>query len=213
MSLFPTDDKARKNLPVFAMLSGYFPKAMREITKVCVANNVRYNPDKAPADISWARGKSKDQLGSLFRHIFERSVDGQVTEVTTPEVVKTTGIERIYVMAEAAWRACAQLELDIEAEEQKATTAAGLAAIENFMRTTRELIPGIGLTMTELAEAGLRDCDLVAGPVPSQEPESWNSIDQLNFDRGCGCKRCRRRRDEVACAAQGPVDSPPASGR
>ena len=63
--IFPADDKARKMLPVFAMITRYFPKAMREITKVCVANNVRYNPGHDPADINWARGKSPDQLGML----------------------------------------------------------------------------------------------------------------------------------------------------
>jgi hypothetical protein len=118
MSLFPVDDKARKMLPVFKMLTGYFPKAMREITKVCVANNVRYNPDRDPADINWARDKSPDQLGSAFRHIFERQVDGKITEDTTEAVFKATGIDRVYVLAEAAWRVCAALELEIEKAEK-----------------------------------------------------------------------------------------------
>ena len=109
MSLFPADDKARKMLPVFSMLTRYFPKAMREITRVCVANNVRYNPDRDPADINWARGKSPDQLGSAFRHMLERTVDGMVFENTD------TG--PVYVLAEAAWRLCAALELEIEAQE------------------------------------------------------------------------------------------------
>lgn len=114
MSLFPTDDKARKMLPVFSMLTRYFPKAMREITKVCVANNVRYNPDRDPADINWARGKSPDQLGSAFRHLFERTVDNQVFEPVSAEVENATGITSVYVLAEAAWRVCAALELEIE---------------------------------------------------------------------------------------------------
>lgn len=117
MSLFPADDKARKMLPIFAMQAGYFPKAMREITKVCVANNVRYNPDRDPADINWARGKSPDQLGSAYRHMLERRVDGQVFEPVPEMVSKLTGIEKVYVLAEAAWRICAALELDIEQAE------------------------------------------------------------------------------------------------
>lgn len=119
MSLFPKDDKARKNLPVFRMIAGYFPKALREITRVCVANNVRYNPDRKPADINWARGKSTDQLGSLFRHLLEYEVDGQVFEELPPEVKAATGDERVYVLAEAAWRALAALELCIEEQEAK----------------------------------------------------------------------------------------------
>lgn len=117
MSLFPVDDQARKMLPIFKMLTGYFPKAMREVTRVCVANNVRYNPDRDPADINWARGKSPDQLGSAFRHIFERAVDGKVFEEVSETVKSATGIERIYVLAEATWRLAAALELDIEAQE------------------------------------------------------------------------------------------------
>ncbi|MDE2096998.1 MAG: hypothetical protein KGL39_07115 [Patescibacteria group bacterium] len=117
MSLFPADDQARKMLPVFRMLTGYFPKAMREITRVCVANNVRYNPERDPADINWARGKSPDQLGSAFRHMLERRVDGKVFEEVSDAVKAATGIERVYVLAEATWRLAAALELDIEAQE------------------------------------------------------------------------------------------------
>ena len=117
MSLFPQDDRQRKNLPVFAMLTRYFPKAVREVTKVCVVNNVRYNPERKPADINWARGKSPDQLGSLFRHILENVVDGHVFEDVPPEVAAATGFDKVYVLAEAAWRALAALEVEIEQQE------------------------------------------------------------------------------------------------
>jgi len=122
--LFPEDDKARKMVPLFAYLTRYFPKAHREVTKVCVVNNVRYNPDRAPADINWARGKSPDQLGSALRHMMEREVDGKVFETVPPDVAKLTGIERVYVLAEAMWRLGAALELEIEQQEaQKAQEA------------------------------------------------------------------------------------------
>ena len=117
MSLFPSDDKARKMLPIFRMVTRYFPKAFREITKVCVANNVRYNPDRDPADINWARGKSTDQLGSAFRHMLEYTVDGQIYEELSPELAAMVQFDRVYVLAEAAWRLCAALELEIEAQE------------------------------------------------------------------------------------------------
>lgn len=116
--IFPTDDKARKMLPVFSMITRYFPKAMREITRVCVANNVRYNPERDPTDINWARGKSPDHLGSAFRHMLERTVDGRIFESVDPLVQKATGINSVYVLAEAAWRICAALELEIEHCEQ-----------------------------------------------------------------------------------------------
>jgi hypothetical protein len=119
MSVLPTNDKERKNLPIFKMICGYFPKALREVTRVCVANNVRYNSDRKPNDINWARGKSTQQMDSLFRHILEHEVDGLVFEELPPEVQAACGpgFERVYVLAEAAWRALAALELEIEARE------------------------------------------------------------------------------------------------
>lgn len=117
MSLFPSDDKARKMLPIFKYFTGYFPKAHREVTKVCVVNNVRYNPDRAPADINWNRSKSPDQLGSAFRHMAEKAVDGQVFEDVPVDIAEITGIKRVYVLAEAMWRIGAELELEIEKQE------------------------------------------------------------------------------------------------
>lgn len=117
MSLFPADDKARKGMPIFKLVTRYFPKALREVTKVSVANNVRYNPDRDPFDINWSRGKSPDQLGSLFRHMMERAVDGKKFEGLSPNVAKLIGYDRVYVLAEAAWRALAALELEIEEVE------------------------------------------------------------------------------------------------
>jgi hypothetical protein len=123
MSLFPSDDKARKMTPMFQYLTRYFPKAHRECAKVSLVNNVRYNPGRDPADLNWARGKSADQLGSALRHIFEVAVDGKVYEDVPEEVAELTGIERVYVLAEAMWRIGAELELTIEREEaaQEAT--------------------------------------------------------------------------------------------
>ena len=120
MSYLPADDKARKGLPLFKQITRYFPKALREITKVSVVNNVRYNPDREPTDINWNRPLSADQLGSLFRHLLEHEVDGKVFDDVKPEVAEKTGITRIYVLAEAAWRALAALELEIEHQEAPA---------------------------------------------------------------------------------------------
>ncbi len=119
MSFFPEDDKHRKMIPLWQFYVRYFPKAQREKAKVSVVNNVRYNPDREPADINWNRPLSADQLGSAFRHMVEREVDGKVFEHVQKDIAEKTGIERIYVLAEAAWRLDAALELEIEQQEQK----------------------------------------------------------------------------------------------
>lgn len=130
MSVLPENDKDRKMLPLFKFLTGYFPKAFRELTRVSVANNVRFNPGKSPADINWARGKSPDQLGSAFRHLFERQVDGKVFDTVPETVTEETGIKRIYVLAQAMWRIGAALEIEIE--EQEAIEAISLVKGDDF---------------------------------------------------------------------------------
>jgi hypothetical protein len=120
MSLFSNDDFARKMMPLWQYLTRYFPKAHREVAKVCLVNNVRYNPGRNPTDLNWARNKSTDQLGSAFRHMTESAVDGKVFEDVPSDVAKITGIHRIYVLAEAMWRIGAELELTIEREESNA---------------------------------------------------------------------------------------------
>lgn len=153
MSVLPRDDKERKNLPLFKMICGYFPKALREVTRVCVANNVRYNPDRTPNDINWARGKSTDQLGSLFRHILEARVDGLVFEDLPPEVQAACGpgFERVYVLAEAAWRALAALELQIEEQEAQVD----LRKPDYLGRTIQSTTAPLSGTLQRLLPAGI----------------------------------------------------------
>lgn len=100
--MLPTDDKSRKALPILTFLTEYFPDAVLEMVKVSVAGNIQHNPELAPEDIKWARGKSMDQLNTAFRHMWDhktgtvRDSDGQ------------------YHLAKTAWRVLAELQLTIE---------------------------------------------------------------------------------------------------
>lgn len=100
MSL-PTDDKARKALPIWTFLMGYFPDAFLAMVGVSVAGNDQHNPGQP---LHWARGKSTDQMNTAFRHQWDygrgtkKDTDGQ------------------WHLAKAIWRLSAQLQLDIEAE-------------------------------------------------------------------------------------------------
>lgn len=102
MSALPIDDKERKMLPILTFLTEYFPDAILAMVRVCVAGNIQHNPELAPADIKWARGKSADQLNTAFRHLWDHKVglakdsDGQ------------------YHLAKAMWRIGAALQLQIE---------------------------------------------------------------------------------------------------
>lgn len=105
--MLPTDDKARKALPLWDFMFGYFPDAWLEVVKVAVEGNNQHNPGEK---LHWARGKSMDQLNTAFRHQFDygrgvaRDSDG------------------CYHLAKAVWRLMAQLQLDVEAD--RAATAA-----------------------------------------------------------------------------------------
>jgi hypothetical protein len=102
MSL-PTDDKARKAMPILTYLTEYFPDATLAEVAVSVAGNEQHNPGEP---LHWAREKSKDQLNTAFRHMWDhkrgtvKDIDGQ------------------YHLAKAIWRLKAELQLQIEADRR-----------------------------------------------------------------------------------------------
>jgi hypothetical protein len=101
--LLPTDYEGRKAIPVCTGVLDYFPAALIEVAKVSKAGNDQHNPGE---ELHWARGKSMNQADTMLRHWMERgSVD-------------TDGVRHT---AKAAWRALAELQLELE--------AAGLAPV------------------------------------------------------------------------------------
>ena len=102
MSL-PTDDKARKGLPLWTFLMDYFPDTFLAVANVSIAGNEQHNPGEP---LHWARGKSMDQMNTAFRHMWDH---GRGT-------VKDTDGQ--YHLAKAIWRLSAELQLLIEAERK-----------------------------------------------------------------------------------------------
>lgn len=97
----PTDDKARKALPLWTFLMEYFPDAFLAVANVAIAGNEQHNPGQP---LHWAREKSTDQMNTAFRHMWDhgrgvqKDTDGQ------------------YHLAKAIWRLSAELQLMIEKE-------------------------------------------------------------------------------------------------
>jgi len=97
----PTDDKARKALPLWTFMMAYFPDAWLAVANVAIAGNEQHNPGEP---LHWAREKSKDQMNTAFRHMWDhgrgvqKDTDGQ------------------YHLAKAIWRLSAELQLMIEKE-------------------------------------------------------------------------------------------------
>jgi Domain of unknown function (DUF5664) len=97
-SLFPTDAKERKDIPLASGVLDYFPSALIEVAKVSFEGNKQHNPGQP---LHWARGKSMDQSDTTIRHFMERGT------------FDTDGIRH---SAKLAWRALAILQLELEAE-------------------------------------------------------------------------------------------------
>lgn len=91
-----------KSMPVCTGVLDYFPDAIREVSKVSLAGNKQHNID---GPLTWDRSKSADHADCLVRHQLlrgTRDTDGQLHS------------------AKVAWRAMAQLQ--VELEQEKATS-------------------------------------------------------------------------------------------
>jgi hypothetical protein len=96
----PSDRDARNAIPLWDGLFSYFPDVWAEIAKVSVVGNKQHN---LGAKLFWNREVSTDHLNKVMRHCFDHG---------TGNVMDT---DDTYHMAKAIWRACAELQLAIEA--------------------------------------------------------------------------------------------------
>jgi len=92
---------SRKHKPVFSGVLKYFPDAIMEVARCSWAGNQQHHPDKS---LHWDREKSNDHLDALARHLIQA---GQMDD------------DNIRHSAKVAWRALANLQLEIEKSEQE----------------------------------------------------------------------------------------------
>jgi hypothetical protein len=91
----------RKQKPVFTGVLKYFPDAIMEVARCSWAGNQQHHADKP---LHWDREKSNDHLDALARHLIQA---GQMDD------------DNIRHSAKVAWRALANLQLEIEKSEQE----------------------------------------------------------------------------------------------
>lgn len=99
--ILPTDAQERKQIPIVTGVLDYFPLAIAEVAKCSLASNEQHNPGEP---LYWNRTKSTDHIDCLGRHLIDRGkfdTDGQRHS------------------AKIAWRALANLELELEEAKKK----------------------------------------------------------------------------------------------
>src|SRR5881628_857767 len=107
----------RKNHPIFTGVLKYFPDALLEVAELSKIGNDQHNPGEP---LHWDRSKSQDQGDALVRHQLDAG---------------TRDSDGVRHSAKVAWRALAQLQLEIEADANKQQI---LNAIEADMKYGRK---------------------------------------------------------------------------
>jgi hypothetical protein len=95
-SPLPTDAQARKDIPIVRGLLDYFPAACAAVAELSRIGNEQHNPGE---EMHWARGKSSDHADCAVRHLMERG---------------TVDTDKVRHSAKAAWRALANLQIELE---------------------------------------------------------------------------------------------------
>lgn len=99
--VLPAGNEERKGMPITTGVLDYFPLAIAEVAKCSYASNQQHNPGQP---MHWARDKSTDHANCMARHLIDRgSIDDDGTRHS----------------AKLAWRALANLQLELEAAQGK----------------------------------------------------------------------------------------------
>ena len=90
----------RKETPIYNGLLMYFPEACKAVAQCSFIANEQHNPG---TKMHWDRAKSGDELDALSRHLIEAG---------------TMDDDGIRHSTKVAWRALANLQKEIEAEQE-----------------------------------------------------------------------------------------------
>ena len=93
------DPVERKQMPVTTGVLKYFPRAIAAVAHASWAGNQQHHPDK---ELFWDKTKSTDHLDCIGRHLIDAG---------------TFDTDDIRHSAKLAWRALANLELELECAE------------------------------------------------------------------------------------------------
>lgn len=106
--MLPQDAAARKAIPVYSGFVKYFPRAMAAVAELSRVANDQHNPGQP---LHWSKGKSTDHLDALMRHMLDKATGTKFDTDGQRHATKT------------AWRAMAELEIELEREESEGERA------------------------------------------------------------------------------------------
>lgn len=136
----PTDSKVRKEIPVTTGVFDYFPNALAEVAKISYYGNQKHNPGQP---LHWSRGKSNDHPDCIGRHLLER---GSFDE---------NGLRHSAMLA---WRALANLQIELEEEAKAGKTVVVFSADQaTTVEKMLAIMPPVDLnqvTFIQMPESG-----------------------------------------------------------
>ena len=98
----PDDAAKRKDIPLCTGVLDYFPDALIEVAKCSKAGNDQHNPGQP---LHWDKSKSTDHGNCILRHQVQRG---------------TRDKDGVLHSAKVAWRALAQLQIEMDASKEDA---------------------------------------------------------------------------------------------
>jgi hypothetical protein len=96
------EDAVRKAIPLATGCLDYFPDALAAVAELSMLANEKHNPGEP---MHWSKDKSTGHADSLLRHLVDR---GKWDHAGYAKPVRHS--------TEVAWRALANLQIEIEAE-------------------------------------------------------------------------------------------------
>jgi dATP/dGTP diphosphohydrolase len=165
--MLTSDSKSRKGIPMARGLLDYFPDALAAVARLSVLGNEKHNPGEP---LHWSREKSSDHADCVIRHLVDR---GKWDTESYSEPVRHS--------TEAAWRALANLQIEIEEDEQRSKTVSSRERFHDSAESEYLAEHGIsvGLARTELDHGGTHS-DPWPYEAKSMVDRSEATIDRIN---------------------------------
>jgi hypothetical protein len=123
--LLPTEAKARKDIPLDAGCLQYFPDALCDVAVLSKVGNDQHNPGQP---LQWSKHKSSDHGDCILRHQIDKG---------------TRDSDGVRHSTKVAWRALAQLQIEIEAERAGLSVHEYMAKLRAEADAARAQTPGI----------------------------------------------------------------------